>query len=248
MKPTWNSVSREGQKIYSLDLDTLGWYGRSVEDLKLCADVFGLEDDEVPRSVSDVRGLKVAFLKTMVWDRAGPGTQKAFNTGRQMLEEAEAQIEDTSFPDEFDKLPDWHTCLNYSEGSVYFRPEYQYAKGKLGDFLVGIAERKHGYTRKDFLEASDGIAALRPKWDAIAENYDVVVVPSVPDEAPEGLSSTGNAIFNALWTALHVPVINIPAFTGEHGMPIGLTLTTARYQDQALLEVAKAVSRVWIKE
>lgn len=49
-----------------------------------------------------------------------------------------------------------------------------------------------------------------------------------------------------MWTALHVPVINIPAFSGEHGMPIGLTLTVPRYKDQALLSVAKEVSKVWM--
>ncbi|EME38463.1 hypothetical protein DOTSEDRAFT_29506 [Dothistroma septosporum NZE10] len=247
MKPTWNAISREGQKIYSLDLDTLGFYGRSIEDLALCADVFGLKDDEVPRPISDARGLRVAFLKTMVWDHAGIGTREAFQTGKQLLQNAGAHIEDIDFPDDFARLPDWHTYVLYNEGRVYFRPEYQIAKDKLSDFLQGHVEEVHGYTRKDFLEAFDGVAALRPKWDAIADRYDAVVMPSVPDEAPEGLKSTGSAIFNALWTALHVPVINVPAFKGEHGLPIGLSLTSARYKDQALLEVSKAISKAWIK-
>ncbi len=31
--------------MYSLILDTLGWYGRSVADLELLADAFALRDD-----------------------------------------------------------------------------------------------------------------------------------------------------------------------------------------------------------
>ena len=38
MKPTFGSVSREGAKFYSVSLDTIGWFGRSVSDLSLIAE------------------------------------------------------------------------------------------------------------------------------------------------------------------------------------------------------------------
>ena len=50
-KPTWNSVTREGQKIYALILDTLGFYARSVRDLELIADTFAIFDD-VPAPIA----------------------------------------------------------------------------------------------------------------------------------------------------------------------------------------------------
>ncbi|CAK4033629.1 related to glu asp-tRNA amidotransferase subunit A [Lecanosticta acicola] len=246
LKPTWNAISREGQKIYSLDFDTIGLYARSVEDLELLGGVFGLKDDEIPAPITaGVKGLKFAFLKTMLWDHAGSGTRRAFEKGKQQLETAGAEVEEIEFPPDFTKLPEWHTCVLYSEGRVMFRPDYLKAKDKLGRFLQSHVEEAHGYSRKDFLQAFDGIAALRPKWDAIAEKYAAVVVPSVPDEAPSGLESTGSAVFNSMWTALHVPVINIPGFKGDNGMPVGLSLTLARYNDMALLNVAKEVSKVW---
>lgn len=246
LKPTWNSISREGQKVYSLILDTLGLYARSVNDLKLLADVFGLKDDHPPRPVKDgVKGLRFALLKTMVWEQAGPGTQKAMGVGPKLLEDAGAEVSEIQFSAEFAKLPDWHSCVLYCDGRTAFRPEYQVAKEKLAQSLVEHVEEAHGYSRKDYLDAFDGISALRPKWDEIAAQYDAVIVPSVPDEAPVGIESTGNAVFNSLWTALHVPVINVPGFQGEHGMPIGLSLVAPRYCDQALLEVAKVVGEVW---
>ena len=33
-----------------------------------------------------------------------------------------------------------------------------------------------------------------------AQQWDAIIVPSVPDEAPEGLDSTGSAVFNSMWT------------------------------------------------
>ena len=35
LKPSWGRVSREGARMSSMTLDTMGWYGRSVDDLVL---------------------------------------------------------------------------------------------------------------------------------------------------------------------------------------------------------------------
>jgi len=42
MKPSWGAVSYEGVKHYASMLDTIGWYGRSVDDLALMASAFRL--------------------------------------------------------------------------------------------------------------------------------------------------------------------------------------------------------------
>jgi Asp-tRNA(Asn)/Glu-tRNA(Gln) amidotransferase A subunit family amidase len=41
--------------------------------------------------------------------------------------------------------------------------------------------------------------------------------------------------------ALHVPVISIPGFAGENGLPIGLSLVAPRYYDRHLLAVSAKV-------
>lgn len=249
LKPTWNAVSREGQKVYSLTFDTLGLYARTVGDLELLSKVFGLEDDTPPQPPGQgVKSLKFATIKTMAWHEVGPGTAAAMTKGAELLRKHGADVEEITFPPEFDKLLKWHTRVLFSEGRSAFRPEYMLAKDKLDAFLIKHVEKGHGFTKKDYLEAFDGLAALRPKWDAIADRYAAVIAPSVPDEAPLGLESTGSAVFNSMWTALHVPVINVPGFKGENGMPIGLSLVTPRYHDQALLAVAEEVGKVWETE
>ncbi|GIZ43979.1 hypothetical protein CKM354_000718800 [Cercospora kikuchii] len=249
IKPTWGSVSREGQKIYSLNLDTLGWYARSIEDLTLLATIFGLKDDEIPRPLSNngVSGLKLAFCKTMVWNHAGSGTRSAFSTARSLLSSSGATITDLELPPEFQSLPQLHTIMLFSDGRVSFLPEYRLAKSSLAADLVEHVEEFHGYTRKQYLSACDTIAALRPKFDALAEEFDAVIVPSVPDVAPEGLERTGSAVFQGIWTALHVPIVNIPGFTGEENMPIGVSLVAPRYRDLHLLSVAEQVAKVWVR-
>ncbi|RYC65852.1 hypothetical protein CHU98_g350 [Xylaria longipes] len=248
LKPTWNAISREGQKFYSLTLDTIGFFARCVEDLELMADLFGLEDDQAPKNNFEVKGAKFAVVKTVVWPEAGRGTISALETGTQLLKNHGAEVEEIELPSEFDQVPGWHHTLLHGEGRVTFLPEYRLSKDKLSPFLVGHVENVNGISRAVQLEASDGIAALRPKMDEIAKKYAAILTPSVVDEAPVGLESTGSPAFNGMWTALHTPVVNIPGFKGANNMPIGLSLVAPRYHDRHLLAVSKTVGQIFESE
>ncbi|KAL7794400.1 amidase signature domain-containing protein [Trichoderma ceciliae] len=247
IKPTWNAVSREGLKISSLMLDTIGIFARSVDDLDLVADAFGLRDDEA----SDFRGIKgarFALCKTVVWPIAGDGTRNAIARAVDILRAHGAEVEEIDLPREFDDLPRWHNIVLQTEGETSFLPEHRTAGDKLSPQLVGYVERKAGYDRGAQLKASDAIAALRPRIDEIAGRYTAILTPSVVDEAPEGLEYTGDAAFCLCWSALHTPVVNIPGFQGQTGMPIGLSLVAPRYRDRHLLKVAKEVGKLFEAE
>jgi len=64
----------------------------------------------------------------------------------------------------------------------------------MDQWLLDSVENKSKLTRKAQLESYDGCARLRPVWDEIAEKYDAVITPSVVDEAPLGIESTGDAV------------------------------------------------------
>jgi Asp-tRNA(Asn)/Glu-tRNA(Gln) amidotransferase A subunit family amidase len=250
LKPTWGAISREGLKIYSLMLDTLGLYARSVEDLELLSDVFALKDDESPKK-KEVRRLKFALLKNArdVFPEPGPGTKGAMDRAVALLRENGATVEEVEFPwAEFKSIPSWHRCVMSTDGTTSFLPEYRTHKDQLDPFLVGHVENAGGYTRRARLEALDGIAALRPKVDEVLSSFDALVTPSVPDEAPLGIESTGSAAFNGVWTALHVPVVNVPGFQGENGLPVGVSLVAPRYRDRHLLEVSSVVGPIFEAE
>jgi hypothetical protein len=51
-----------------------------------------------------------------------------------------------------------------------------------------------GLSRRKQLQAYDGCAKLRPVWDEIASKYDAIFTPGVVDEAPVGISNTGDAV------------------------------------------------------
>lgn len=77
------------------------------------------------------------------------------------------------------------------------------AKGELSPFLHGHVENTSRLSRKEQLESYDGCARLRPIWDRIASQYEVVLTPSVPDEAPLGLESTGDPVSSTIHERYH---------------------------------------------
>jgi Asp-tRNA(Asn)/Glu-tRNA(Gln) amidotransferase A subunit family amidase len=200
LKPTWNSITREGQKIYSLIFDTLGLYARSVADLELLADTFAIHDDEPAPASFTVKGAKFALLKTMVWPQVGSGTSAALDKAVSLLRERGAEVEEISLPESLNDLPLWHRNQLDADGRVSFLPEYTVAKNKISEQIVNHVENSDKMSRKVQLEAFDNIAAARPIVDAILGKYDAVLTPSVPDEAPLGIEKTGSASFCLIWT------------------------------------------------
>lgn len=199
LKPTWGAISREGQKLYSLIFDVLGLYARSVTDLDLLAEVFDLHDDEAS-SFQGLQGAKFAICRTLMWSHAEEGTRTAMDKAASLLRAQGATVEELVLPPAFDMVTPWHRIVLACDGQPAFLADYRTKKDQLFHRLQGHVERKGGWTRKQQLEAFDGIARLLPEIDEIAGQWDAIIVPSVPDEAPEGLESTGSAILNSTWT------------------------------------------------
>lgn len=101
--------------------DTLGLYGRSVEDLELLSNVFQLADDEaVPAEPFSLKGAKIAFCKTSVWPKAGPGTRSAWDQAKELLTKHGASVTEIELPDDFTNIKDWHMNILAGEGRTSF--------------------------------------------------------------------------------------------------------------------------------
>jgi len=242
IKPTWNLLSREGVRMSSITLDTVGWYGRSVDDLILVGTAYRLAEDTTPVAV---KGLRVGLCRSPVWDAIEPAGITALETAAKRLAAAGAIVEDLVLPAPFDRLPDAQNTIAASEGGVSFLPEYVNAHALLAPDLKAKVDNPTGITREDRLASYTIADACRPVFDGLfGPALDVVLTPSAPGEAPEGLHTTGNAIFNRMWTLLHVPCVGIPVCRGPNNLPVGVTLVGPRLADARLLAIAKAVAPV----
>jgi Asp-tRNA(Asn)/Glu-tRNA(Gln) amidotransferase A subunit family amidase len=87
--------------------------------------------------------------------------------------------------------------------------------------------------------ARTSAAEARAGLDAFFGSCDAVLVPAAPGEAPMGLGSTGDPIFNRMWTLLGGPCVTLPAHWADNGLPTGVQLV-GRIGDDARLMVCAA--------
>jgi Asp-tRNA(Asn)/Glu-tRNA(Gln) amidotransferase A subunit family amidase len=243
LKPTWNTVSREGLKMFSATCDTAGFYARSADDLMLVADVFDLDPPETPLPAS-LAGLRVAVCQTPSWPKALPATRQAMADGAASLAAAGAVVTELGLDGDFLGLIDAHGKIVRREGRSAFLGEYR-NNPELLDSFKDIVENRDDLTPTAAREAYKLADRCRARIDDIAAPYDVILAPSSTGEAPVGIDSTGDASFNGVWTVLQVPVVNIPGHTGPAGMPVGLSFVGRRYDDRRVIAAAGLAGSLW---
>lgn len=243
-KPTWNIVSTEGMCRNSINLDTVGYFARDPEDLELLASFFSQSSSgPLPAPVPTLQPgvTKIALLKTHVWHKAGPGLRSAWNQLSDLLT-SQGTVMDLELPPTFSAHPEYHSTLLAGEAYSSFLGHYLSSPSKLGAKIHQLIQQ--GARITDLRRTHDNCASLRVQWDAIASEYDLVITPSVVDEAPIGLDYTGDASFCSLWTLLHAPVVNVPGLNGKHGLPIGISVVGARWTDEEVLRKAKVIGDI----
>ncbi|KAM0250805.1 hypothetical protein ACHAP5_002022 [Fusarium lateritium] len=208
-KPTFNAITREGQKFCAPSFDTIGFFARSVADFEILADAFELQDDE-QSTFTEVGGSKFAVCTTAQWELADEGTVTAMAKAVKLLRAHGAQVEELELGPDFDPVVSWHSHITSIEGGTSFLPEYRHSKDLLDQRLAHWVEDKHKSSHRAKLDAYDGLAALRPRFDKIAEEYVAILVPSVIGEAPEGLGNTGDPVFASTWTVSEPKLILKP--------------------------------------
>ena len=239
MKPTWGLVSNEGAKAFSPTLDTIGWFARSAGDLKLLYDVFDPDKDaEPPLALS---GARIAICRSPVWGQAEAATQDAMAAAEIALHAAGATVSHLTLPEPFDGMSAAQLLIMEGEGRRSFLSEHRMHGDRLHPNLSAYVLNPKSVSLDDLRDAYDLAARCRVEFDRIAGDYDAVLTPSTVGAAPVGLENTGAMTFNAMWTLLQVPCINVPFFKTSEGLPVGLTLTGPRFSDRRVLAAAAAL-------
>lgn len=247
-KPTHGLVSRHGILKLSRTLDTVGVFARSLEDIALIAecmvDFDAADPDCRPRARPPFQKVltgepplapRVAFVKTPVWDRADASTQEAFGELTELLG---AQCETYDLPESTAEAWNWHRTIMEAEMAFNLSQEWERGRDKLSPSLRAQIERGRSITALDHQQAMARIARLNQGFEELFDKYDAIVTPSTRGTAPT-IETTGEPVFNTLWTLCGMPAINLPIMTGEDGLPLGVQLVGQRGDDARLLRTAR---------
>ena len=180
---------------------------------------------------------RIGFCRTPAWDHADSDTQALLERTAARLAAAGATVRDVAVAPA--DILDHHRRIFEFEAARNYAYEYEVHGDKLSAALRdGLLTPGRALPLSAYIEAIETAEVFRRNLDDLFAEFDVLLAPSAVGEAPEGLGSTGDARFNAIWTLAWTPCVTLPAGTGRKGLPLGIQLIGPRFRDEALLDAA----------
>ncbi len=230
-KASHGDFSLDGVCGLSSSLDTLGCFVRDPHDLATMRAAL-LGDPDAP-ALS--RPPRVGFYRTPHWDDAEPATRALLDATAMLLSERGARVEDATLGPAFDRLSEAQKTVMAFETARTRAHEYEAHRDQVSPPMAKLIEVGRATAYGAYREARQLAAAGRRALDELFGRFDLLLAPSAPGEAPEGLDATGDPLFNRMWTLLHVPCITLPIGAGPNGLPLGIQLIGAKGEDGKLI-------------
>jgi Asp-tRNA(Asn)/Glu-tRNA(Gln) amidotransferase A subunit family amidase len=247
-KPTLGLISRRGVTIQSHTLDTVGIYGRSVEDLALLADVLSAYDTDDPVSYPRARPSlsaivgepmsfppRFVFVKTPAWQGSIGTSTKAVLA--KFVDALDSNVEEAQVPS-LERAIEWHQIVMRAENVFHYASLLDRVPEQLSPGSRERLEAGAAITARDYLTALDGREGIYRTIEGLLAKYTAILTPAAAGPAHKGLGTTGNPIFNGMWTYLGVPAVTLPLLEIDN-LPMGVQLIGARRNDGRVLRAAR---------
>ena len=234
-KPTLGLFDMSGIMPLSASLDAVGLMARSVSDIDLGRAVL-MEESSPPTDHSSGRALRIGFMREPHWSEASEAMRENIEKAAELLASQGAKVSDLPAPPVFAGLAEAQRKIMAYEIARSRSPEYETFYDVLSAHYRGLIEDGRAVSNADYGQAQElsraGMLAVAQTFEGI----DVILTPSAPGEAPEGLGATGDPVFNRIWTLLQLPCVSLPFGEGPMKLPLSVQLTAARNLDAQLLQ------------
>ncbi|MEM8540897.1 MAG: amidase [Pseudomonadota bacterium] len=252
-KPTRGAISRRGVLQTSKSLDQIGVFARSIEDVALLSDVLGSYDPNDHLSFSRPRssalkgfGEDVPVEPDLVWldmpydDRIADDAREGFDELRDALG---ARVTRIPAPDSFSNLVESQRIIHQYEYVHHLSSVIDARFDDLSDTLQPIVRAGQAISDEHYAEAVSYMDAASDFFYSFFHDYDAVLAPSAPGQAPLMDEGTGDPIFSTIWTLCGLPCLTMPLMVGAQNLPIGVQLIGALERDDRLLRTARWMER-----
>jgi Asp-tRNA(Asn)/Glu-tRNA(Gln) amidotransferase A subunit family amidase len=261
LRPTFGRVPRSGAMTLCWSLDKLGPMTRSVEDTMLVLQAISGPDAADLGSVPShldfdatvaVTGLRVGYFPA--WMNADPATE----VDRQVLEE----LSKLGLKPVQVALPDWpYDCLNtilFAEAAAAFEEltlsrKLDSLKMQTPDSWPNTFRQSRFISAVDFVQADRMRRAVALKMQELLAQVDLLLVPSLRDEALVIGNFTGLPSLTLRAGFVHVtearsdwapdPKLPLPTFKPPRRVPHGVTLIGRLFDEGTIARVGLALER-----
>jgi Asp-tRNA(Asn)/Glu-tRNA(Gln) amidotransferase A subunit family amidase len=238
-KPSHGVLPCVGVKAISESFDTVGVIARTVADAALV--VGTLTRRSLPCVDGGVPG-RLGMCRTHEWPAARPETVALFESLPQRLESMGSRPAWVELPAVLAGLVVAQDTIWAFEIARCLADEHRRRRELIDERVLEMLDRGAAMPLAEYDEARRLLHECRAALPAVLGGFDALIVPAAPGEAPD-IATTGDPIFNRIWSALGGPAIAVPAGVGPSGLPLGVQVVGLPGKDASVLACAAYVQR-----
>jgi Asp-tRNA(Asn)/Glu-tRNA(Gln) amidotransferase A subunit family amidase len=240
-KPSFRLLPTVGMKCFSWSLDTAGLFAAGVADVAFAAAALTGRDLAVDQHAPAAP--RLALVRTHLWSQASPEMQAALEQAARAAAAAGARVRELELPPVFADAMRAQVTIQDHEAYRALAFELDHHPEQLGPVLRQQLSRAAAIDCDAYDEARRTARGARRMFADLMADTDAMLTPSAPGAAPHGLGSTGDPLFNRLWTLLGPPCINVPGLADASGLPLGVQIVGRFARDRTALEAAWFLER-----
>jgi aspartyl-tRNA(Asn)/glutamyl-tRNA(Gln) amidotransferase subunit A len=269
LKPTQGRVSVKSAIPLSWSLDHVGPMARTVKDVAILLQKIAGYDAHDPASVNvpvydyfkeigeGVKGWKIGWVSDELFDSADVEIRDAVKAARDVFSHLEADMKQIMSVPHHPSLFDTRESsrvISSVDAAAYHRERIEKEPEKFGaDVLKRLKEGlsytgiEYALARRERMKLFSRVNNLLRNVGTDSSGYDILLIPTTPMTAPRlddpaelDRARTSLSWFTAPFNMAGVPAISIPCGFTSDGLPIGLQLVAAPWQEAKLLRAAYA--------
>ena len=252
LKPTYGRVSVRGVIPLSWSLDHVGPLGRCVDDVAALFNVINAYDanDPYARPTSNLQlptsNFRIGIPDDYFFSDLHPETETSYRAAIKTLGEIGFELRDVALPG-FEMLEKMYGKILLSEAAAYHLEHIEQHADQIGEDVLTRFKWGLDVTGVEYALARHTQVEWRHKLAQLFESIDALVLPATPfpatriDESDPVALSKGNLTrFTRLFNLTGNPAIVLPCGQTIDGLPIGLQVVGAHWQEEKIIQIAKA--------
>jgi aspartyl-tRNA(Asn)/glutamyl-tRNA(Gln) amidotransferase subunit A len=263
LKPTFGRVSRYGVLPLDFSLDHMGPLTRSVRDAALVLNAlagFDPRDETCSRQATQdycpavhvsVRNIRIGLPENFYFDQADPTVTAAVRQMAKTTQSLGAQVLPARVPD-IAALNTVGRVILLSEASALME-RYLHQRQDFGADVLALLDQGRLLPATHYVNAQRLRRAMKEEFQSLWKQVDCIFVPTTPTSAPKIGQATirfGDREEDARLAStrlvrginvLGLPALSMPCGWDSLGLPLGLQIIGAPFQEALILRVGAAL-------
>jgi aspartyl-tRNA(Asn)/glutamyl-tRNA(Gln) amidotransferase subunit A len=263
LKPTYGRVSRRGILPLSWSLDHAGPLTSSVRDAAVVLNAIAGHDpgdptssrhpvvDFVPDEGCSIRGLRIGFPENFFFERLDADVELAVRGAIARAESLGAVVKTLKLPDVAAMNAAARVIL-LCEASAMLEPHLGNRR-QFGPDVLALLDQGRLLRATDYINAQRLRRKLQREFSGVWPSVDCVITPTTPISAPpigagtvklagreEDVRLAATRLVRSI-NLLGLPALSIPCGLGASGLPVGLQIVGASFEEALILRVGAAL-------